>query len=167
MDSSARLDGVSALSVLLIAAFAVDRIVTAILFLLEFIPAWAESFPDPILVPEGEPRVRAERRSKFIYFVFAAAFSGLVVYALSGLRTVDQAGHSGSGILYALGFQYHWIDIAVTMLILMGGAERISELLKSVDLPKAGTEKAPPIEITGKLTLDEGSSIGRRAGAGS
>jgi hypothetical protein len=153
MDPATRLDGISAIAVLLIAAFAIDRIVTAILFLLGFIPAWSRTFSD-------------DKRAKLIYFVFAAVFSGGVVVALSGMRTVDATGQAGSGILYALGFKQHWIDVVLTMLILMGGAERISEVLKNVDASKAGSDKPAPIEITGKLTLDEGSTIGRSAGQG-
>ena len=153
MDPATRLDGISAIAVLLIAAFAIDRIVTAILFLLGFIPAWSRMFSD-------------DKRNKLIYFVFAAVFSAGVVVALSGMRTVDATGQAGTGILYALGFKQHWIDVVLTMLILMGGAERISEVLKNIDASKAVSEKPAPIEITGKLTLDEGSTIGRSAGQG-
>jgi hypothetical protein len=153
MDSATRLDGISAIAVLLLAAFAIDRIVTAILFLLGFIPAWSRVFSD-------------EKRGKLIYFTFAAVFSAGVVVALSGMRTVDATGQAGTGILYALGFKQHWIDVVLTMLILMGGAERISEVLKNIDASKAVSDKPAPIEITGKLTLDEGSTIGRSAGQG-
>jgi uncharacterized membrane protein YqaE (UPF0057 family) len=153
MDPATRLDGISAIAVLLIAAFAIDRIVTAILFLLGFIPAWNRTFLD-------------DKRAKLIYFAFAAIFSAGVVVALSGMRTVDATGQAGSGILYALGFKQHWIDVVLTMLIIMGGAERISEVLKNIDASKAVSEKPAPIEITGKLTLDEGSTIGRPAGQG-
>ena len=153
MDPATRLDGISAIAVLLIAAFAIDRIVTAILFLLGFIPAWTRAFSD-------------DKRAKLIYFVFAAVFSAGVVVALSGMRTVDATGQAGSGILYALGFKQHWIDVVITMLILMGGAERISEVLKNIDASKAVSDKPAPIEITGKLTLDEGSTIVRPAGQG-
>ena len=58
------------------------------------------------------------------------------------------------------------LDVVLTMLILMGGAERISEVLKNIDASKAVSEKPAPIEITGKLTLDEGSTISRSAGQG-
>jgi hypothetical protein len=158
MDPATRLDGISAIAVLLIAAFAIDRIVTAILFLLGFIPAWNRTFSDS--------DDKGARRAKLIYFTFAAVCSAGVVVALSGMRTVDATGQAGTGILYALGFKQHWIDVVLTMLILMGGAERISEVLKNIDASKVVSEKPAPIEITGKLTLDEGSTIGRSAGQG-
>jgi hypothetical protein len=164
MDPTTRIDGLSAVAVLLIGAFAVDRIVSAIVFLLEFVPAWTNAFPDPLGEIEGAPRRRAERRRKMFYFTLAAIFSAGVIVVLSGVRTVDASGAAGSGILYALGFKQHWIDIALTMLILMGGAERISEVLKGVDASKVTAEKPAPIEITGKLTLDEGSTLHRSAG---
>ena len=166
MDSATRLDGVSAIAVLLIAAFAIDRIVSAILFLLGFIPVWSQSFPEPVLEPEGKARVEAERRLKFVYFFLAGLFSVAVIIALSGVRTIDGTTNAGTGILYALGFQQHWIDVVLTMLILMGGAERISEALRNIDASKAISEKPAPIEITGKLTLDEGSKLKNTAIAG-
>ena len=166
MDPATRLDGISAIAVLLIAAFAIDRLVNVILFLLDFLPAWREAFPAPMLLPEGAPRMQAERRGKFVYFVLAFVFSIGVIIALSGVRTVDATGQTGSGILYALGFKQHWIDVGLTMLILMGGAERISEALKNIDASKAISEKPAPIEITGKLTLDEGSTLGKPAAQG-
>ena len=41
------LDGVTVLAVILIASFAIDRIVTGTLIVLSFIPIWNRWFPDP------------------------------------------------------------------------------------------------------------------------
>jgi hypothetical protein len=67
-----KIDGISALAVILIASFAIDRIVTGLLFLLSFLERWERAFPDPATVEDTLARVRAEKKQKLGYFIFAA-----------------------------------------------------------------------------------------------
>ena len=142
-DENFTLGGLSAIAVLLIAAFAIDRIVNAILFLLSFWNTWDERFPDPAEVAEGKDRVRAQRNQKLIYYVLAGICSSAVIVALDF-----------NGILYHIGFKSHWIDVFLTVLILMGGAERLAELLKTPGAPGvASASEDKPLEVRGTLQL--------------
>jgi hypothetical protein len=154
-ESMQRIDGISAVAVVLIASFAVDRIVTGILFLFSFSKWWRSHFPDPALQPEGEARERAARKSKLVFFFFAAL---LAIPLLAGFGQIR--------ILAALGFATDpYLDIAITGLILVGGSDRVSELLK---LRGPGEEKAEPkpITVTGKLVIEEGAPKTMAAASG-
>lgn len=153
MDETMRLEGVTAIAAILILAFAIDRIATGLLFVLSFIEGWDKRFPDPVTVADPAERVRAEKRKKLIYFVFAA---------LLGLPLL--AWYGKVRILNAVGFVSvsPTLDRFLTGLILIGGADRISELLKW-GAEKGGVHASHPVEVTGKLVLEE--PVGRAAGA--
>jgi len=140
-----KIDGVSAIAVVLIASFAVDRIVTAILFLLSYSSAWKRRFPDPSGVPEGEARDRAGKNLRLAYFCFAAALAIPLIAWVGKVR-----------ILAALGFPTSpYLDTLVTGLILVGGSDRVAEMLK-VGSPGEAKSEQKPISITGKLVLEDG-----------
>jgi hypothetical protein len=133
-----KIDGVTAVALVLIASFAIDRIVSAVLFLAAFTRILTEPIP-------GD--VRAQQIHKLFYFVLAGIL-GVVVLAFFG----------NVRILHAMGLQNvnPVVDAFVTGLLLMGGAERLSGLVQS-----GATEKpdpAPvPIVITGTLKIEDGA----------
>jgi hypothetical protein len=135
-----QLDGVTIITLILIASFAIDRIVTAILFLLSF----AGLAPD----------AATEKKYKLMYFVLAGGF-GIGVLAIWGqIRVLKLLGLTADP----------WLDTFLTGIVLVGGADRIASLIK---LPGGGDPKpAPqPIEITGKLVLeDTAKATSQRAG---
>lgn len=135
-----QIDGISALVLILIASFAIDRITSALVFLFAFLRV----FRDPRTVEEGPPRVRAERRQKLLYFILAG---------ILGIGVI--AGYGEVRIFEALSFDGlpDWMDSLVTGLILVAGADRIAGLLKMTGAQGAATD-AQPIEITGRLVLE-------------
>lgn len=164
------IDGISAIAVILIASFAIDRIVTGFLFLLSFNKRWARVISEPVRATKkdeadsdaGETaasRTLAEKRYKLVYYTLAFILGG-VVLAVFGKVTIFRA----------IGFKEapFLLDCVMTGLILVAGADRVAALLKSVggasDLDRAGPQ---PIEITGKLTLEgEGGRTIVRTDAG-
>jgi len=146
-----KIDGVTALAVFLIASFAIDRIVTGFLFLLNFlIPRWNAWFPDPASIRDAVAREFVEKRQKILYFSLAGCL-GLLLSWYGNLR-----------LLRSVGFQTQpVIDSIVTMLILMGGSDRIAEVLKLPGAPGVKKTEPKPIEITGKLILE--NEAGRKA----
>lgn len=170
---------VSVIVMIVLAAFVIDRIVAAILFLISFNKSWATRFPDPASVESPEPRRTVEKKQKLIYFVLATLFA--FVFLLSFKQV---------GVIKALGFHQadnrvattaattgaeptptpvasvepadpnrrSVGDFLLTWLILVGGAENIARLLKSHGEFGGGAQKeSQPIEITGKLTLEDRS----------
>ena len=131
------LDPVTLLAAIAIAAFAIDRTVTALLFLLSYV--WKSA--DPALVPV-DVRVQAERSYKLAYFLLACALA-LVVYFYGKLSVFSVLGFPHNPVL----------DAFITMLVLVGGSDRISALLKIPDPGKTSKPPAEPIQITGTVTL--------------
>ena len=142
-----KIDGISAIAIILIASFAIDRIVTGSLFLLCFVKYWTKYFPDPATL-QPDARLAAERKQKLAYF----GLSGILGIALlSGYGKLRIFSVSGFPDVPA------WLDTVVTGLILVGGADRMAALLSGGS--PFGEQKTPhqPIEISGKITLEDGT----------
>jgi hypothetical protein len=134
-----KIDGVTAVALVLIASFAIDRIVTAVLFLATLTRILHEP-------PPGD--AHAQQMHKLAYFVLAGIL-GVVVLAFYG----------NVRILQAMGLQNinPVVDAIVTGLLLMGGAERLSGIVQ----PGAAEKPEPkpvPIVVTGTLTLVDGAA---------
>src|SRR5438093_9834667 len=104
-------DGVTAIAMIVIISFAIDRIVTATLFVLSLV---APSFdPDTVDVPTR--RKRAERIQRPLYVVLAGLLGIFVVARYGNVR-----------ILSALGIETDsMLDIILTGIILVEGSDRI------------------------------------------
>ena len=156
-----QIDGISAIAIIVIASFAIDRIVTGLLFLLSMIKPWTRLFPDPGTITDTVAQHIAIKKHKLLYFV------------LSGfLAIVVLAGYGGIRIFTALGFKgedpYFWIlDTIVTGLVLVAGADRIAGFMKLAGGSGPEPSSAQPIEITGKLVLQEESKTKRQGTADS
>jgi hypothetical protein len=141
-----RVDGFSAIALVLVVSFAIDRLVRGLLFVLSYSSAWSRQFPDPAF-NNGPISAEAERNRRLIYFVLAGSLGMIALGWVGQVR-----------ILSALGFTNvnRWLDILVTGLILAGGAERTEQVLKSLGASGPSTEAASkePIEIRGKLTIE-------------
>ena len=139
-----KIDAVSAVALfVVIASFAIDRIVSGFLFMLRF----ARVIPDPLFL-DAQERMRAEQVNTLLYALLAAIL-GLVVLAYFG----------NIRLLQALGFQMNArLDMIVTGLLLTGAAEQIGRILELYGAP--GTEKQTPrpVEVTGTLKLEEESA---------
>ena len=173
---------VSLIVMILLAAFVIDRIAAALLFLLSFSGSWSKRFPEPAAIESDDARRLAEKKHKLLYFVVAAALA--FVFLLSFKEV---------GVMKALGFQSETTattlaptipaegaasptptplegaakpsrslgDFLLTWLLLVGGAENIARLLRSRGEFGQEAKEPQPIEITGKLTLEDRS--GRNA----
>jgi hypothetical protein len=138
-----QIDGISAIAIILIASFAIDRIVTGLLFLLSFLHPWAQRFPEPV-TRDGAERIDAERKQKLVYFAFA------------GVLAVFLGWYGNLRIFHASGFDVPgWIDAIVTGLLLMGGADRVAALLNIGGGGGESKSSQQPIQITGKITLEQ------------
>jgi hypothetical protein len=133
VPSASQVDGLSggtAITFILIAAFAIGRIGTAIMFLLEFVRPAPEAGVD-------------DAKEKLIYYGIVSALAVVVLLTIK-LRVL--------GSMHILVGPY--IDALFTGIVLVGGAGTIAELLKAPGADQQ-KEKPQPIEITGTLVLDE------------
>lgn len=131
------LDPVTVVAAIAIAAFAIDRIVTAFLFLASYRWHWA----DPASVDTSQ-RVEAEKNYKLAYYLLASIL-GLLVYGLGSIS-----------VFFALGLPPNlFFDALVTVLVLVGGSDRVGALLKLTDAGTPAKSVEKPVEVTGTLTL--------------
>jgi hypothetical protein len=131
------LDPTTTVAAIVIASFAIDRLVTAFLFLLSYRWAWA----DPASL-DSPARSQGERRFKLWYFVLAILLAALVFIG------------GGLSVFSALGFPPNTLlDGLVTTIVLVAGSDRLAALLKVPDRGKASTGSDRPIQLTGTVTL--------------
>jgi len=138
------LDGVSALALLLLSSFVIERIVSGALFVLPTLGV----LPDLAQVDSKTARAAAQRKYTYVRVFLSGA---LVAALLAQWKTL-----SVLGLFSQLSGQVPpWLDPTVTWVVLMGGADRIAAFVK---LP-AGTapepQADPPIQVAGTLVLDD------------
>ncbi|HXT19640.1 MAG TPA: hypothetical protein VN923_02710, partial [Thermoanaerobaculia bacterium] len=144
------LDGVSALALLVLASFVIERVVSGVLFVLPTL----RLLPDLAQLEEPAARARTERRHTYFRFFLSAALAAVILWQWPSLRILALFSQLSAAVP-------PWLDPVVTWVVLMGGADRIAALVK---LPGGGSAPAkreePPIEVRGRLTLDDSRTQG-------
>ncbi len=173
---------VSLLGMILLAAFVIDRIVAGLLFLVSFSSAWNKRFPVPVAIESPAVRRDVEKRQKLIYFLLAAVLAFLFLLKFEQVGVLKALGFQSADNISATTTatsvgatapdpaptpdptvgatdvnRRSRGDFLLTWLILVGGAENIARLLKSQGEFGQQQKESQPIEITGKLTLEDRS----------
>ena len=134
------LDGLSAVAMLALAAFAIDRIVAGILFLFTFLkPNY-----DPDLV-DTSVQVVIRKKLKMAYVLIAAVLAVLVMVFYPNVRILNALGVKADQML----------DSVLTCIILLGGSDQLANLLKTTGMPELKKPAPQPIQINGRLVLEE------------
>ncbi|HWZ84314.1 MAG TPA: hypothetical protein VNW47_16920 [Terriglobales bacterium] len=139
-----RHDGISVTAMMALAAFAVERVTTGILFLLSCWSPWRSEYPDPESLTDPDKIARARRKSKLAYFVLASALVLVVVKWSPEIRILHALNLEASPVL----------DVALTCLVLIAGSDRIGDFLKG-DGGGASEKSSKPVEIVGRVQLIE------------
>jgi len=135
-------DAVSVTAMLVLAAFALERVTTGVLFLLSFYGPWKARFPEPARVADADASSDAERRNRLAYFTLAGSMALLVVLLSPEIRVLYAMDMTAPAIL----------DVGLTWLVLVAGSDRIGDLVQ--DRRIGAVEKPPkPIQIEGRVTL--------------
>lgn len=135
-------DGVSVTALMVLVAFAIERGTSGTLFLLSLRKTWRKFIAGSSETREGAED--AQRRYKLIYFCLAGTIALIAVIFSPKLRALHAMG------MYAP----EPIDIMLTWLVLVAGADRIGELVQS-DHGPAAEKSTTPIKVEGTLTLKE------------
>jgi hypothetical protein len=128
-------DGVTATALMVLAAFAVERVTNGLLFLLAQSPKWRA------MLAGSEPG-NAENRSKLIYFTIAGVLVLVVLIMTPEIRVLNVLNIESSDL----------VDIGLTWLVMVAGSDRIGELVKG---GSTGVSEKPtsPIKIDGSVLL--------------
>lgn len=135
-----------AITVLVVAAFAIDRLVAGLFFLLSFSPDLRP------LVSADVSGSGHDRTRRLLYAIVAGYLGVVVVAGILKVRVFEVLTATGTGGARPNAF----LDTVVTGMVLAAGADRLSELVKSFSGEKKGHEDKP-IQITGTLTLEHGA----------
>ncbi len=149
------------LTILLVAAFAIDRIVAGLFFLLSF-----SADLRPLLVDDPSHRDDSAARTRRLIYAMVAGYLGVVVIAgilnvhlFEMAAPVDMTLTPDSTTL-PVAHPSHLLDTLLTGMILAAGADRISDIVKSFGSGAEAARKNEdrPLAITGKLILERPAS---------
>ncbi len=146
-------DGISLLTMLLIAAFAIERISAGILFLLGMFKVFA----DPDSFDDAAKRAIAKKKYTLYHFLVSTLLVILVLLYVGDFRFLDALGLGNRTDLSRMPLLMDHLLLGV---VLIGGAEQMSAFLKMVGAPGASARDVgvQPVEVSGKLTLEESST---------
>jgi hypothetical protein len=131
-------DGVTATALMVLAAFAVERVTTGVLFMLSLSAKWRA------FLAGLSKTVEVEKRQKLAYFVLAGALVLVVLLVAPEIRILNVLNIESPDL----------IDIGLTWLVMVAGSDRIGELVKGGSAA-APEKSSPPIEIKGSVRLVE------------
>ena len=151
------MSGISVLVLILILSFALERVVKAFLFLLSYVPIWCRFAPDPRMIDNVIERIRAEKKQKLIYTLIVAILGGILVNVYPDIRLIQNlVGETTNP----------YLDMIVTVIVLLAGSDIVGRLLNISGIGEmdtgAASTRSEPIEITGKLILEDQNNAGRR-----
>ena len=143
-------DGINLLTILLIAAFAIERVSAGILFLLQLF----HLIGDPDSVEDAAQRAHTKRKYTFYHFAVSSILVIFVLLYVGDFRFLDALGLGNRADLSRVPI---FVDHLLLAVVLVGGAEQMSAFLKMVGAPGASTREtaAQPVEVSGKLTLEK------------
>lgn len=136
-----QLEPASMIVLVTLASLVIDRLTDAILLLLSF----SKRLPDPQLIEDAEQRRAAARTARICAWIVAAALSTAAALAFPSIRIMAALGIEAGGAA----------DAVLTVLTLTGGADFVSSLLKARGVPAVARREEKPLEVTGKLILEE------------
>jgi hypothetical protein len=142
-----------AIGVILIASFAIDRIVTGLFFLLSY-----SNELQPLVAEDssgGRPRDdRAAKTRRLIYALTGGYLGTVIIAGILNVRLFAMTKFAVSPDQTPSPL----LDTLMTGLILAGGADRLAEALKLFSGGSAPEKKSDhPIEIIGRLVLEQAS----------
>ncbi len=125
-------------AVLILSSFAIDRFVSALLFVVNYFR----------LPKDGTKRVPTDRQAakeKFAYYFLAGLLASWVVVTYPVAR-----------VMHTLNFYPYWreLDYFVSIVVILGGADRIAALAPSKGAVVPRDSGPRPVEIKGRVTLE-------------
>jgi len=149
------MNATSALVLILVLSFAADRLAKGLLFVLGLLPFWARWFPDPDSIREPARRSRVRTRRLVVYTLVVGSIAGTAIWFFPEIRIIELLSGPRT---------HAFIDIVVTLVVVMGGSDLVSRIVQVAGIGEGGGGSAgggrhEPIEINGRLTLENGDAV--------
>ncbi|HKS57694.1 MAG TPA: hypothetical protein VJS12_20520 [Steroidobacteraceae bacterium] len=142
------METISVAAMVVVAAFAIERVSTALFFLLSFVPQWNEAMPDPGTEPDPTLQADLRRRMQLAAALVTGALALLVVWWFD-IRILHELHVPKAP---------DTLDRLFSAVVLMGGSAQIGELLKGSKSPVLPAKPPEPIRVTGTLILEDPAS---------
>jgi len=152
------MDPMRAIALILIGSFALDRIIAGLFFLLSY-NSDLRKLLDPSAISDPEKQARAKRNYRLLYAIFGWYLGSVVMAGYMHIRLFSSTVVPGSEFIG----KYPLLDIFLTGLVLMAGADRLAEALKLLGGSGVSKQKEAPIEVRGKLVLEQETPPGNRS----
>jgi len=147
---SVNIEASTALTIILIASFVIDRIVAALMFLLG-----AGKRPTPPADEQGRSNLQANKKREKLTYMLLAGMLGLALGYFGDVRILEGLGFSNNVPL----------NVVLTALILTAGSDSISALLKKMGVASISEPESKPLEVKGTLVLER-STLPKKDAAG-
>lgn len=142
------METISVAAMVVVAAFAIERVSTALFFLLSFVPQWNEAMPDPAIEAEPTRQATLRRRAQLAVAIVTGALALLVVWQFD-IRILHELRVPNAP---------DTLDRLFSAVVLMGGSAQIGELLRGSKGTAIPAKPPEPIRVTGTLILEEPAS---------
>ncbi len=152
-------DALQTIALILIGSFAIDRVVSGLFFLLAYNDDLRASL-DPSGITDPREQADAKRNYRLLYAIFGGYLSIVVMAGYMNLRLFSTAAVPGAEVIG----QYQLLDIVLTGLVLLGGADRLAEFLKMPGTSGGATQPEAPLEIRGTLVLQQSAANSETGG---
>ena len=152
------MDPMRAIALILIGLFAVDRVVAGLFFLLSYSSDLRKSL-DPSAVTDPEKQAETMRNYRLLYAIVGGYLGTVVMAGYMQIRLFASTVVPGSEFIG----KYPLLDIFLTGLVLLGGADRLAEVLRMLGGSGVPKQKEAPLEITGKLVLEQSTAHSENA----
>jgi hypothetical protein len=136
LEAAPTLEGLTVAAMLVLAAFAIDRLASGVIFL-AFRPSEKK---------ESEMR---EWWRKLCYFLISSAVALPLVYYMKEMRLLTAIGL----VKDQADNWKKFVDGAMTFLVLVGGADRLSEFLGMGGAEGGGKQESQPVTLTGTVMM--------------
>ena len=153
-------DAVTTGTLLLIAAFAIDRTASGITFLFSRPRERSEA---------AQQQATSAWNQRMLYFVVASILAIILLGMSSKIRVLASLGlipeQTAAGIMRpgagATALET-LADLIITFIVLVGGADRLSGILSKTGGGESKIEPEPPLEVRGTLTLYDAEGAPRK-----
>ena len=154
------IDPIRAIALILVGAFAIDRIVAGLFFLFSYSEDLRRLL-DPSAVTDPREKAAATRNYRLLYAIFGGYLGTVVMAGYMHIRLFAATEIPGTEMIG----QYPLLDILLTGLVLLGGADRLAEVLGMLGGSGAAKPQEAPVEIQGTLILERPAAGSDRVSA--
>ena len=144
---------ITVVAMMVIGSFAIDRIVSALLFPFFREPPAPPKQTDDEILRERQTKYEREWNYKRLYFIMSGVLAIILLVCWDKMRVLEGLGYPPE--------PNKILDFLLTGIVLVGGADRLSGVKPGEASPAAEPEPKP-LKVTGQITLVDNTTAASR-----